>query len=152
MIGSASVWLRRLRRLTARDIRLLAEAQYFLLLCQFERWRRPVGELLQRAGPEPPRRGASRADRRAAESVAWAVTRAAAYGIFRPHCLVRSMAIQRMLRRRGITSSHLNIGVRTREGEFEAHAWVELDGIVIGDSREHVQTFTRVMDLRVVGF
>ncbi|HEX7089118.1 MAG TPA: lasso peptide biosynthesis B2 protein [Longimicrobiales bacterium] len=152
MIGSAGVWLRRARRITARDVRLLAEAQYFLLACQFERWRRPLGELFRRAGPEPTRPGASRADWRAARSVAWAVTRAAAYGIFRPHCLVRSMAIQRMLRRRGITSANLNIGVRTRGGAFEAHAWVELDGVVIGDSREHVQTFTRVMDLRVVGF
>jgi len=62
------------------------------------------------------------------------------------------MAIQRMLRRRGITASRINVGVRRRNGEFEAHAWIELDGVVIGDSRQHVQTFTRLPDLRLVEF
>jgi len=147
-----AVWLRRVRGLTLRELRLLAEAQMALLACQYERWRRPVGELLGRGEPEPERREVSREDRRTAQSVAWAVTRAAAYGIFRPQCLVRSMAIQRMLRRRGITTSRINVGVRMRNGRFEAHAWVELDGVVIGDSREHVQTFTRMTDLRLVEF
>ncbi|MFO7260512.1 MAG: lasso peptide biosynthesis B2 protein [bacterium] len=152
MTRTAAVWLRRLRGLTLREVRLLAEAQVVLLACQYERWRRPVGELLGRAEPEPERRAPSREDRRIAEAVAWAVTRAARYGVFRPQCLVRSMAIQRMLRRRGITASRINVGVRRRNGEFEAHAWIELDGVVIGDSRQHVQTFTRLPDLRLVEF
>lgn len=150
MSSTTGRWLWRLRRLTGRDLRLLVEAQVELIACQWAKWFRPTGELLAWSAEVPPRGESGGIDVRAVESVAWAVTRAAAYGIFRPRCLVRSLAIQRMLRRRGIDSSTLNIGVRIRDGAFEAHAWVELDGVVIGDSRAHVQTFTRMTDHRLV--
>src|SRR5690606_25498440 len=105
-----------------------------------------------RDSSDSPGPGLSRAEWRVVEAVAWAVTRAASYGVFRPHCLVRSMAIQHMLRRRGIAAGGLRIGVRRRDGEFQAHAWFEIDGVVVGDSRQHVQTFPRVTDIRLVDF
>ncbi len=52
---------------------------------------------------------------------------AARLGPYRPACLVRSLALQRLLRRRGFHST-LHIGVRKRERRLEAHAWVEHDG------------------------
>lgn len=145
-------WGWRLRRVTGRDILLLAEAQLVLLRCQAAKWRRPVGQLIEWNAAEPPGAGAAMDGRTrdSAVAVAWAVTRAARYGVFRPQCLVRSLAIQRMLRSRGVDTGRLNIGVRMQDGSFQAHAWVELNGAVIGDTLKHVQTFTKVTDFRLV--
>lgn len=142
-------WASRLRGLTRGEIRLLLEAQRELVACQLAKWRRPVGALLDWSGPGP-EPGTRSIRARDVEQVAWAVSRASAYGLFRPRCLVRSLAIQRMLRRRGITSSSLGIGVRVQQGSFEAHAWVELDGAIVGDTPAHVQSFTRITDHRLV--
>lgn len=138
-----------MRGLTWTEIGLVLEAQRELIACQLAKWRRPVGALLDWSGAGP--EGDVRSIRaRDVEQVAWAVSRASKYGLFRPRCLVRSLAIQRMLRRRGITSSSLGIGVRMQQGTFEAHAWVELDGTIIGDSPAHVRSFTRITDHRLV--
>ncbi len=150
MSSAVAGWTWRLRRLSVRELLLLAEAQRDLLACQLAKWRRPVGELLDWSGAPDLPDANGRIHYREVEAVAWAVTRAAAYGLFRPRCLVRSLAIQRMLRRRGVRAGSLAIGVRLRDGAFEAHAWVELDGAVIGDSHQHVQTFTRITDHRLV--
>lgn len=69
-----------------------------------------------------------------------AVTIAARYGVFRPLCLTRSIALQSMLRRRGIQAT-VRVGARRKGGRLEAHAWVELEGAVLGDSPEHVAGF-----------
>jgi hypothetical protein len=140
-------WGWRLRRVTAGELGMIAEAQVVLLSCQLAKWRRPIGKLIEwNAGGD----GTGVNDWRAVERVAWAVTRAGRYGVFRPKCLVRSLAIQRMLRRRGIAASTLNIGVRMQDGSFQAHAWVELSGAVVGDTLQHVQTFAKVTDFRLV--
>lgn len=145
-------WSWRLRHTSVREVRLLVEAQLVLVQCQIAKWRRPTGQLIEwnagRSADAPaPFDGATRDS---VVSVAWAVTRAARYGVFRPQCLVRSLAIQRMLRRRGIVTGSLNVGVRMQNGSFEAHAWVELNGAVVGDTLQHVRTFTKVTDLRLV--
>jgi len=142
-------WGRRLRQVTLREVGLLAEAQAVLLSCQLAKMRRPVGQLLEWNAPEPDVITGP-IDGRLVESVCWAVSRAHRFGVFRPKCLVRALAIQRMLRRRGIVTSRLQIGVRTLEGRFEAHAWVELGGAILGDSPQHVRQFTRVNDHRLV--
>lgn len=69
---------------------------------------------------------------------------------WRPACLERSMALRYLLRRRGY-AARLRIGVRKR-GEtaeessnstaaIEAHAWVEVDGEVVGDRADVDQRF-----------
>jgi len=63
----------------------------------------------------------SRLVQAAASRIPWKIT-----------CLVRSTALWYMLRRKGI-GSEIRIGVNQLEGEFHAHAWVEIDGIVIND-------------------
>jgi len=143
-------WQARLRGLTMAEVGLLLEAQRDLLACQFAKWRRPVGELLNWKDASGEQAVPLTVSFQALRSIGWAVTRAARYGVFRPQCLVRSLAIQRMLARRGITGSTIRIGVRLHQGEFTAHAWVELAGLVIGDSRAHVETFTRITDHRLV--
>jgi hypothetical protein len=47
-------------------------------------------------------------------------------------CLVRSLAVWALLRKRGIVTE-LRIGVRKREGAIEAHAWVEREGIPLNE-------------------
>ena len=102
----ASRWLWRARRITAAEIRLIAEAQLVLVTCQITRWLRPTGRLLT-SESEQQLEPATRPDYATAARIGWAVTRAARYGLFRPKCLVRSLAVQRMLRRRGIETPHL---------------------------------------------
>lgn|GEM_PF-731753 len=72
---------------------------------------------------------------------ALAVHRAARYGVFRPRCLTRAIALERMLVRRGLPAT-VQIGVRREAGALEAHAWVELHGRVLGDHPEHVARFS----------
>ncbi len=57
---------------------------------------------------------------------------AANRGPVRVTCLRRSLAAWWLLRRHGVISE-IQIGVRRRDGAFEAHAWVERDGIVLND-------------------
>jgi hypothetical protein len=45
------------------------------------------------------------------------------------------MVLQALLRRQGIDSG-LHLGVRKDSGPFEAHAWVEIDGVVVNDSED----------------
>ena len=86
-----------------------------------------------------------------ARSLALAVRRAALFGVFRPTCLVQSMALIHILERDGLYGGRIRIGVRERAGEVQAHAWVEYGGEVIGDFGEHVATFTELTDVQLVG-
>jgi hypothetical protein len=47
-------------------------------------------------------------------------------------CLHRSLALWLLLRRRGF-DSHLRFGARKQPSGFEAHAWVEHNGVVVFD-------------------
>jgi hypothetical protein len=85
-----------------------------------------------------------------AERLAVAVSRAGDYGVFRPLCLVRAVALNRLLERSGIRGSRIRIGVRMRRGRFGAHAWVEYGGRVIGDIPEHVESFAELADVRLL--
>ena len=58
---------------------------------------------------------------------------AASYGPYRAKCLPRSVALWTLLRRHGY-DPQLQIGVRNGVRGFEAHAWVELDGIALGQN------------------
>ena len=65
---------------------------------------------------------------------------AARNGLYAGTCLSRSVTFWWLLRRRGVRSD-LRIGVRKQKGEFEAHAWVECDGIVLNDRAERLQGY-----------
>ena len=61
-------------------------------------------------------------------------------------CLTRSLLLGWMLRRRGM-ESQLRIGVRLTNGELDAHAWVECDGIPINDQHDISTQFASFGDL-----
>lgn len=76
--------------------------------------------------------------------------RASKYAVFRPNCFARSLALDSLLRRRGIRSSHLHFGVRSGEPGFEAHAWVTVAGTVVGDDPGFVSRFREIGNLSMV--
>ena len=130
----------------------LLRAQGALIAAQLRVWTRPRGRLIACGTPPSPEPGACDHDgERVAERLALAVERAARYGVFRPLCLVRALALQRMLEARGIRSSRVRIGVRLRDGRFAAHAWVEYGGRVLGDTSEHVGMFSELADAQMAG-
>ena len=129
------------------DWKDLARAQWALARAQRELKRLPTGEMV-RDGDAP---AASPDDGRAddARRIALAVNRAAAFGVFRPRCLVKSRALRKLLDREGITGARVLVGVQLANGQFRAHAWVEYQGQVVGDDPAVVAQFTPMPDLAV---
>jgi ribosome-associated translation inhibitor RaiA len=50
--------------------------------------------------------------------------------------LAKSLTLWWLLGRQGI-ASHLRIGIRKEKDKFEAHAWVERDGVALNEPDEH---------------
>lgn len=61
------------------------------------------------------------------------VDRAARHHLYPMTCLRRSLTLQWLLSRYGL-DTRLEFGVRRREGKLQAHAWLEYQGQVIGDT------------------
>jgi Transglutaminase-like superfamily len=125
--------LRRLRELPAGDRWRLAQATVGLpinaagvRLAGFRRW----GACLARAAGSRrrPASGGLQTARETWRLVQWA----ARYGPYRGNCLSQSLTLWWLLRRQGLESD-LRIGVSTAGGRFEAHAWIEFQGIVVND-------------------
>lgn len=57
------------------------------------------------------------------------------HGPVHPSCLVKSLTLWWLLARQGIPSE-LRVGVRKEGGNFEAHAWVEREGIAVNEPEE----------------
>jgi hypothetical protein len=138
--------VRKLAALSGQEWAELFRAQHALIAAQLAVRTRPVGTLAQPVS-EPGSVDPSRLPE--AQRLALAIVRAARFGVFRPQCLVRSVALSRMLERRGITGAIVRVGVRRAGGEFLAHAWVELAGQTLGDADEHVGSFVPFTNLDV---
>ncbi|MHB1223315.1 MAG: lasso peptide biosynthesis B2 protein [Gemmatimonadaceae bacterium] len=108
----------------------------------------------------PPATPTDRAGRRILiQRLELALARAERRGLFRPTCLVRSLALADLLARHGVTGAEIRIGVRPQPGgasspsdrrALEAHAWVELDGTVLGDDPRRARRFTPLGGVRTV--
>jgi hypothetical protein len=112
------------RRLIVAATALLAATRVGLWMLPFRWVHRASGALAHR--PRPRGGGPS------VERIVWAVG-AAGRLVPRTTCLVRALAAQALLARRG-HASQLRLGVAGGPGRaFEAHAWLERDGrILIG--------------------
>lgn len=136
--------LRKLLSVSAREFRDLLFAQWALWRAQWTIRRRPTGDLMdQWNAPAAPQEGSPpNAEQLArAHEIGDAVRRVALYGITRPQCLARSIAISTMLEGEGIRGAIVRIGVRPDHAKISAHAWVEFAGDIVGDSRAHVRGF-----------
>lgn len=145
--------LHKLATLSRREWVDLLRAQVGLLAAQVLVWTRPTGRLVSpssdaTAAATQPAVEPALMDR--AQQLGLAVSRAGDYGVFRPLCLVRAVAVHRMLEAHGIRGSRIRVGVRMRRGRFGAHAWVEYGGHVIGDNIEHVGSFAELAEVHLV--
>jgi hypothetical protein len=156
MTSVSRTHLRKLTRLSPREWADLLEAQLALLLAQFRVWTRPTGRLVSHSSPSatepssPPISDLDGPTGARAEALALAVGRAAEFGVFRPLCLVRAVALNRVLERHGITGSRVRVGVRMRNGRFAAHAWVEYGDRILGDNEAHVGSFVELSEVQLV--
>ena len=135
-----SVWTkwRRFMKLPSLQRKLVFRAMAFLPLTQaglhvmgFRRWK----ELIEHFSPPvAQRRTLEPTDQHEmAERISRAVRSAERHGPGTPNCLERSLTLWWLLRREGI-EGELHIGARKSESRFEAHAWVQLRGVVLNDS------------------
>jgi hypothetical protein len=136
--------VRRLINITPGEFADLLLAQWFLLAALWTVRRRPRGSLLRPLQGVPPADG-KRNDAKL-ERMALAVDRVARFGLFRPTCLVRALALERQISRVHAGPAVVRIGVRHTSGELLAHAWIELDGRVIGDEPARVLRYTPLRD------
>lgn len=144
MVESGLRVIRRLFNLTPRESADLVAAQWSLLAALWTVRRRPRGELLR---PLPPgtSSGAAPDDARL-ERLAIAVDRVARFGLFRPTCLVRAVALERQIRNANAGTAVVRVGVAQSAGQLLAHAWIELEGRVVGDEPARVRRFTPLHD------
>lgn len=135
----------RLRQLSSAERWLLAQALILLPLTAlalrvvgFWRWQTTLARLA------PVDRAPAASDTatllRQGRALARLVDVAARRGLYRASCLPRSLTLWWLLRSRGIDND-LCVGVRKEEGQFEAHAWVELRGLVLNDPNHIRQRF-----------
>lgn len=116
---------------------------------QGQLWTRKRGGLISRS-LTPPESEITLSQMRRAAVLGWAITRATRYGLFRPKCLARSIALQRLMVREGITGSRLRIGVRPEGHALTAHAWVTLNDIVVGDDPEFTSRYKEMPGMAAV--
>lgn len=135
---------RRLFNITPGEFADLLAAQWYLLAALWTVRRRPRGELLRPVGNGVG--GGDTPNDARLERMALAVDRVARFGFFRPTCLVRAVALERQIRRAHAGAAVVRIGVAPVGGELLAHAWIELEGRVIGDEMSNVRRFTPLHD------
>ena len=131
--------LRKLQQLSARDWWLLMQAQLLLPVTLVgvsvfgvTRWQHALAKL-----PQFRRRHVDGLDTPAETSrktseIALMVNVAATHGLFRAHCLQRSLVLWSLLERNGV-ESELRFGARKENGQIQAHAWVEINGVALND-------------------
>jgi Transglutaminase-like superfamily len=85
-----------------------------------------------------PLRGTSQKE--SAQIIAQMAAAAARILFFSTNCLEQSLVLWWLLRQLGI-AAELRIGARKEVGRFEAHAWVEVDSVVLNDAGEEHRHF-----------
>lgn len=139
--------LRKLVRLAMSEPRAigeLLEAQWFLVRARNARRHTATGDLFKASNPSSEFREEWEEP---VQRVATAAARVSRFGLIRPTCLEQALAIQAMLKRRGIGPGVIRVGVQLHEGVFAAHAWVQLGDHVIGDTRARVSRFEPLADV-----
>jgi hypothetical protein len=152
-IPSSRTGRRTLRELSSREWRDLIAAQVALLQAQLRVWLQPQGKLAYVTAPRPLAEEATDgpdASLDRARTLALAVRRAGAYGVFRPACLTRAIAICRLMETRGIPGGEVRVGVQLKGEKFAAHAWVEYHGAVLGDDAASVSGYEPLAGVGVV--
>jgi hypothetical protein len=94
-----------------------------------------TARLLERtSGGTPTRCRADAAEMQAAQRLAALAAIAGRRGAITATCLRQALLVHWLLRRRGF-SPELRLGVRKQADAVDAHAWVELQGVALGQTR-----------------
>src|ERR1700735_3515492 len=121
----------------------LAVTRVGLRVAGLRNWQRALGRLASATSSDTPPEGLDESSRIAlVRTIARLEESAARHVIFHPTCLERSLTLWCLLRRRGIPAE-LCVGARKEAGIFEAHAWVECEGVAINGTSESEITFER---------
>jgi len=140
--------LLKLARLGPGEWRDLLAAQWAIANAQMSVWFRPRGSLVA-PGPAIGTSGSDRTPDPALRQLAQAVDRAASYGPIRAQCLVRSIALARLMESRGYQGALVKVGVHRTGDRMLAHAWVEFNGVVIGDDERRTSKFDQLPGIDV---
>ena len=68
-------------------------------------------------------------------------------GILQEH--VAGTAPAELMRRHGISRGRIRVGVRLEDGQFLAHAWVELGDLILADAPRRVRAFQSIAEARI---
>jgi Transglutaminase-like superfamily len=120
------------RKLYTRAVALLPLIALSLHLRGFKKTREALQE---RRVPGLPVERTKEQRAKAVEKTCRMVRAAAHYGMVRPTCLVESLALWHLLDGQSI-AAQLRIGVRKLSRKFEAHAWVEVEGVALNQAQE----------------
>jgi hypothetical protein len=126
---SASSMLRRLRRLRPSESWALARAWLLLLGIDLGLRVLPFQRLESWLAPAL---AEDAADEAAVSRLVWTTAAAARHHLYPMRCLPQALCLRWLLGRQGI-ASELRIGVERRRGDLRAHAWVERDGLPVGE-------------------
>jgi Transglutaminase-like superfamily len=126
------------RRIFRRAVFLMPQVNLSLRVRGFQKTQRTLQEQLSIALREPP--DDNEDVKRAVQTTCRMVLAAARYGFVRPSCLVESLTLWYLLREQNISAT-LRIGVSKTAKKFEAHAWVESDGMALNQPAEPHQHY-----------
>ncbi len=133
--------LRRYLGLSSADRRLFHRALIALLRVDLALRRGRFRELSDQLEPSlTGRRSVSPEDVGRARRYARWIEIASRHHVVRTDCLHRALVLNSWLRAEGLPSV-VRIGVRKEESSLQAHAWVELDHIVVDDAFAAVAAF-----------
>jgi hypothetical protein len=107
-----------------------------LRLFDYQRTQRWLERHSERAGS----RRADPGDLSAAQDLAKLASIAGRHGAISATCLRQSLLLYWLLRRRGL-DPQLKLGVRKHDSVFDAHAWVELEGVALAQTDLAHQVF-----------
>jgi len=129
----------KLRRFTFKDWFALAIAGKELLLARIQFAILPTGSIVNRL-KDAPQSGAAAAGPCNIARVSWAINAVAARVPWRSDCLLRAMAADRWLRRRGERPQFF-LGVAKDGDAFRAHVWLRCYGVTVtgGDATEYTE-------------
>jgi hypothetical protein len=142
--------IRKVRRYSRADWRLLAEAALLVGATRLELSILPFKVVLRRAGRAGQRWRSASVDPVSAERVAWAVSRVSRF-VPGASCLTQALATRVLLSRRGF-EGRLRVGVaKADNGKLEAHAWIERDGVILIGDQPGLRRFVELPTLDPAG-
>lgn len=139
------------RRLTAAEWWDVCRAQRAVITAHVRVALAPRGRLARLAadGPAASERPLPIGTRERACALARAVHRASRYGMTRPYCLVRAIALLQLLHAERIPGV-LRVGVRRDASGLLAHAWVELAGLTLGESASEASRYVPLPEMNLL--